>query len=296
MMNPISVSIGPVALPTSLVVGMVSIGIAAAVGHWAGRTHRSSVGAVLLDMLLAGAVAARVGFVVTWFAQYRADPWSVVDIRDRGFLLWAGLVAAALVALWQGWRRPTLRKPLALGLVAGAMGWLSAPGALRFGVDPTVADLATVSLVTPQGHPATLAALAGGKPMVVNLWATWCPPCRREMPVLATAQREIGDVTFVFANQGEDAFTLDRYLVEQRLALANVVLDPDKGLGRKYGSMAMPTTLFFDPAGRLVDTHLGSLSAASLASKLASLRSVSTTDGTPLARRPQDSGPKVSLP
>ena len=138
MMNPISVSIGQVALPTSLVVGIVSIGIAAAVGHWAGRTHRSSVGAVLLDMLLAGAVAARVGFVVTWFAQYRADPWSVVDIRDGGFLLWAGLVAAALVALWQGWRRPTLRKPLALGLVAGAMGWLAAPGALRFGVDPTV--------------------------------------------------------------------------------------------------------------------------------------------------------------
>ncbi len=282
-MNPISVAIGPLALPTTWVVGVMSIAIAAAVGHWVGRRHRAGVGAVLLDMLFAAAVAARVGFVVTWFALYRAEPWSVLDIRDGGFLWWAGLVAAGLVALWQGWRRQALRKPLALGLVAGAMGWLAAPGALRFGVDPTVTDLAAVSLVTPQGHPATLAALAGGKPMVVNLWATWCPPCRREMPVLTTAQRETGDVTFVFANQGEDAFTLDRYLVEQQLAPANLVLDPAKGLGRNYGTMALPTTLFFDANGRLVDTHLGSLSAASLASKLASLRSSSSPSSGPSA-------------
>jgi thiol-disulfide isomerase/thioredoxin len=45
-----------------------------------------------------------------------------------------------------------------------------------------------------------------GKPLVLNLWATWCGPCRREMPVLATAQQAHDDVQFVFLNQGE---TLD---------------------------------------------------------------------------------------
>lgn len=88
------------------------------------------------------------------------------------------------------------------------------------------------------------------------------------MPVLAAAQREIVGVSFVFANQGEDAFTMERFLAESRLELGNVVLDRNKQLGQKYGSMALPTTLFYDRSGRLVDAHLGALSAASLASKL----------------------------
>ena len=265
-------NIGPLALPTQLVVLVICALVAAAVGHWAGRRQRANTGTTLLDMLLAAVVAARIAFVVLWFDQYRSAPWSVFDIRDGGFTPWAGVLAAGLVAVWQGWRRPALRKPLALGLVAGLLGWLSAPGALRFGVDPTLADLNTVVLTTPQGQPATLSTLAGGKPMVVNLWATWCPPCRREMPVLAQAQRRIDGVSFVFANQGEDGYTMERYLSEVRLGLANAVLDPGRQLGRKHGSMALPITLFYDASGRLVDTHLGALSPASLASKLERLQ------------------------
>src|SRR5690606_40886240 len=44
-----------------------------------------------------------------------------------------------------------------------------------------------------------------GQPTVVNLWATWCPPCRREMPVLRDAQQRYPDIAFIFANQGESA-------------------------------------------------------------------------------------------
>src|SRR3546814_7473677 len=65
-----------------------------------------------------------------------------------------------------------------------------------------------------------------GEPMVVNLWATWCPPCRREMPVLAKAQEERGDVTFVFVNQGESESEIRDYLRESHLQLSNVLLDP----------------------------------------------------------------------
>ena len=183
------------------------------------------------------------------------------------------LVAAGLVALWKGWHRPPLRKALLLGMVAGALGWVAAPGGLRFGADPALSDLDAVTLITPQGKPANLAKLADGKPMVVNLWASWCPPCRREMPVLAAAQQQqIGGVSFVFANQGEDVFTIQHYLEEGQLVLGNVLLDPRKTLGQKYGSMALPTTLFYDAAGRLVVTHLGALSSASLASKLKQLQ------------------------
>ena len=65
-------------------------------------------------------------------------------------------------------------------------------------------------------------------------------------------------MSFVFANQGEDVLTIQHCLEEGQLVLGNVLLDPRKGLGQKCGSMALPTTLFYDAAGRLVDTPTGS--------------------------------------
>jgi thiol-disulfide isomerase/thioredoxin len=111
-----------------------------------------------------------------------------------------------------------------------------------------------------------------GKPLVLNLWASWCPPCRREMPVLAKAQAEHSDVTFVFANQGEGADAVKTYLAAQHLSLHNVVLDGTTVLACRTGSAGLPTTLFFNARGELVDRRMGELSPATLAQGLASLR------------------------
>jgi hypothetical protein len=92
------------------------------------------------------------------------------------------------------------------------------------------------------------------------------------MPVLAAAQKVENEVRFVFANQGESAETAQRYLSAAGLELANVVIDSGGRIGREVGSGSLPTTLFYDAGGRLVGTHLGALSAASLASELARLR------------------------
>ena len=128
-------------------------------------------------------------------------------------------------------------------------------------------------MTTLAGEPADLARLAAGKPLVVNMWATWCPPCRRELPTLAAAQKQEAGVRFVFADQGEDARTVQRYLSAASLELDNVVLDAGARMGREVGSGGLPTTLFYDANGRLVDTHVGQLTAGSLASKLDRLRS-----------------------
>jgi thiol-disulfide isomerase/thioredoxin len=162
-----------------------------------------------------------------------------------------------------------LRHPLILGPAVAALVFVAIFGAIRLMENTT---LPKGALTTLAGEPVDLAALAAGRPMVVNLWATWCPPCRREMPLLAAAQKQEAGVRFVFVNQGEGGATAQRYFTAAGMDSANVVLDPGAGIAREIGSMGLPTTLFYDATGRLVDTHLGELSTDALADKLDRLR------------------------
>lgn len=260
-------NVGPFHVPVTLLLMTVSLLIAAGIGHLVGRDTRTGIGKVLIDMVLVGLLAARTAFVAIWFEQYRHAPWSIFDILDGGFTPWVGVVAGSFVVIWRGWQSPELRRPLNLGLLAGVLAWemSGAPGMIGISSQAT---LPTMSLNSLAGEPTNLTAMAKGKPMVVNLWASWCPPCRREMPVLAVAQQQEMEVTFVFANQGEDRAAVQRYLTGEEMNLANVLLDSATELGLAIGSTALPTTLFYDANGRLVDAHVGALSAASLASKL----------------------------
>lgn len=265
----LTANLGPVSMPMALILLLLAALVAAGVGRLAGRPQKTGIAHVLTDMLLAAVLVARIAFVALWFDSYRSAPWSMLDIRDGGFNTWAGMAAALLVALWHGWRRTALRKPLTLGLAAGALVWAGVFGAINLMQNTT---LPQAPLTTLAGDPADLAGLAAGKPMVINLWATWCPPCRREMPVLATAQKKESELRFVFANQGENATTVRRYLIAAGLELDNVLLDPGARIGPEVGSGGLPTTLFYDADGRLVDTHVGQLTTGSLAGKLDKLR------------------------
>lgn len=266
----LAVNLGPLAMPVGPLLLIGALLVAGAVGRVAGRAQKVGIGNVLIDMLIGAALAARIVFVIVWFDIYRASPWTMLDIRDGGFNPWAGIAAGVLVAIWHGWRGEALRKPLTIGLAAGALAWGAMSGAFYLLDRSTM--MPTVALTTLAGEPTDLAKVAAGKPTVVNLWATWCPPCRREMPVLAAAQRKEAEIRFVFADQGENASTVHRYLGETRLDIANVLLDVDGAVAKEVGSIGLPTTLFYNAEGRLVDTHVGALSEATLASKLERLR------------------------
>jgi thiol-disulfide isomerase/thioredoxin len=134
----------------------------------------------------------------------------------------------------------------------------------------SVTQIPAVSLARIGGASDPLQSL-GGKLMVVNLWATWCPPCRREMPVSQDAQARHPEIVFVFANQGESEDAVQQYLAAEHFDLTNVLLDPRMQTGQAMNAIALPTTLIFDAQGKLVWRHLGEFSESMLARQIALL-------------------------
>lgn len=117
----LTLNLGSLPVPIALLLLAVALLVAAGVGRLVGRDQQIGIGNVLGDMLWAALLVARIAFVAAWFDLYRQAPWSMLDIRDGGFTLWAGLLAALALAIWRGWRRPALRKPLISGLAAGVL-------------------------------------------------------------------------------------------------------------------------------------------------------------------------------
>ncbi len=265
-----TLSIGPLVVPVALLLGLLAYFLGSLVGKRIGRRAGVDVDPALFRILLAGAIAARLAFVVQFHEAYVKAPLDILDIRDGGWTPLAGLVVAALYALVLGLRRAGWGKPLAAALgTAGAVWTL---GALTLGALEQAARLPALRMAALDGPPVMLTDFVG-KPIVLNLWATWCPPCRREMPVLQEAQAQRSEVNFVFLNQGESAERVQSWLAAQKLPLRNVFLDVRGEAGTQIGQRGLPVTLFYDAHGRLIDTRVGELSRATLAQRLDAITS-----------------------
>ena len=216
-------------------------------------------------------VGSRLGFVLENLGFFVREPVAALQFWQGGFSPWWGVAAGAAVTV-VGFRGslPRLRTallPAALGIGA----WLLVPLALS-PADAVAQRLPDLSLERLEGGSLDLAALEG-QPVIVNLWATWCPPCRRELPLFAEAAAAFPDVHFVFANQGESREVVADYLAERDdLTLHNVVLDQEQRIGQRFGSLGLPTTYFFDGSGWHVLTHVGEVSTVALINYLTDLR------------------------
>ncbi|MGH9030509.1 MAG: TlpA family protein disulfide reductase [Acidimicrobiia bacterium] len=103
-----------------------------------------------------------------------------------------------------------------------------------------------------------------GRPVVLNVWASWCAPCRREMPALAAAQRRFGDrVGFVGVNH-QDTRDLAIELLDDTGVGYPSAFDPDGTVARDYGLFGMPTTIFIGADGQLLERRTGELSPTEL--------------------------------
>lgn len=263
----LSLNLGPFAISMGQALIIFAFIVALLVGKLAARKCDVAVGDILFNLATVGFVAARVAFVGLYFSDYGFAPLAWIDIRDGGFELIAGVLAAGLYASYVAWRQPALRSPLAAALFAGTLTWGLTGGLLGL-IENQASRPPATELYTLDGTPTDLASLQqskGMRPMVVNLWATWCPPCRAEMPVLEQAQKKHSDILFVFVNQAEAASTIQGFLDKMQLNIKHVLQDRHANVGRLAGSAALPTTLFYDAGGRLIDSHLGQLSKATLA-------------------------------
>lgn len=264
-----TLQLGPLVLSLPLLLAAAAFLLASFAGRRLGKDHGAEVERQLMRMLLLGLLAARLAFVLQFRDAYLKSPLDILDIRDGGWHAAIGLGTALAYLGVVLARRAALRKPLAAALAVGAGVWLAGTLALSWNAPPEV-RMPQLALPSMDGSTIALSTYEG-RPTVVNLWATWCPPCQREMPVLHAAQLARPDLHFVFLNQGESPQQVAAYLRKSDLALRNVLLDARGEVGAALGHRALPTTLFFDAQGRLVDTRVGELSEASLAERLSSL-------------------------
>ncbi|HDS1367955.1 TPA: prolipoprotein diacylglyceryl transferase family protein [Stenotrophomonas maltophilia] len=225
-----------------------------------------TAGGMIFDAVLVGLAAARLGYIAQWWPEYAQAPLSMLAIGDGGFTWWLGVPVALAFVWWRTRGARTLRQPVIAGIFTGMVAW-GVGGGVVSSLQRAAPPLPDVALATLDARPITLKAYAG-KPVVLNLWVTWCPPCRREMPVFAAAQQELPGVAFVMVNQGETASAISAFLERENLVLRDVLRDPSSLTMREMRARGLPTTLFFDADGRLVDAHMGEMTMASLKSTI----------------------------
>ena len=261
-----AITIGPLMLSVDRLVALAGILAFIVVTTIAARKAGPGVARWSTTGLVVGIIAARIAHVVMNWSTFAEDPWRAVAVWQGGFFWPAGVLAALILLLVQV-RDMRGRIAGLAGVAVGLFVW-NAASLLTSGVDPV--PLPGNPLQTLGGEKVALPELAG-KPMVINLWATWCPPCRREMPMMAEVAAANSNVTFVFANQGEDAPRIRRYLSQAGLLLPNVLMDGLGELGRHYKAPGLPATLFVGADGRLVDIHLGEISREAMRAKMEGL-------------------------
>lgn len=260
-----AIQLGPLLLPFTLLLVFASAGATLALGKWL-STSSAEVDSALWLALLAGVVLARLASVLEYRSLYLASPLTILDIRDGGWSAPFGLLGAWMYALYRERKAPAIKTPMRRALALGSAVFAIGIVALSFQGTrgQKLPELAFTSL---DGQMVQLKAFEG-KPTVVNLWATWCPPCVREMPVLHAAQDGHRDINFVFLNQGEEAGHVSRWLGGRQLSLRNVLLDPKRQASAAFRQQGYPTTLFFDAKGELVSVRVGELSTATLDARL----------------------------
>ena len=173
-----------------------------------------------------------------------------------GAPIWNGLIVGVLVVgsifVWV-----TRVKPLGSDAAAIAL----RPPALEVAEPAPITDHPAPDFVLRSlaGLDVQLSALKG-QVVLINVWATWCPPCRAEMPTIQATYEQYRDrgFTVVTINQKEDSRTVAAYMREQGLTLTTL-LDNDGAVSAIYQARVLPSSFFVDRNGVIRGIYRGPL-------------------------------------
>jgi len=263
-----AVVLGPLMLAVDRGLAVLCIAVFLGLMVLAGRLRYPRMSTVAPSVIGVGLITARLGYVASHWSSYADAPLSMFAVWQGGFSALAGIIGAAATFV--------IRLGRTRALVTG-WGALATAGGLWFGLQALIPPVTygpfpyRLTLTTPAGAPLPLSQFRG-RPFVVNLWATWCGPCRRELPMLDAAASR-GGVPILLADQGEDSATVSAYLTRERIGAAHIALDPARSLSSAFQVAGYPATAFVAADGTIVQLQLGELSRAAL------------TDGIDMARK-----------
>jgi cytochrome c biogenesis protein CcmG/thiol:disulfide interchange protein DsbE len=170
-------------------------------------------------------------------------------------------------------------------LVSGSsLGWcvpltllakaVAAPAAAR-SEHPVAVGQPAPPLALPDlaGQIVTLNAYQG-RPLIVNFWATWCEPCREEMPLLQqvhNAHQRAGLIVLGISQDSEERLTAVRTYWTQSGWSFPSLLDPDGAVARRYQVFLLPSTIFINAQGVVAAMHHGPINATQIEQYLAKI-------------------------
>lgn len=148
------------------------------------------------------------------------------------------VVAAAAIALY------VIR-------AAPVHGWGRPPEALsKLVLDVKPKDIPAAAFVDDKGERLSLATFRG-RYVLLNLWATWCAPCVRELPALAVLQRALPGLTILAVSEGrETAPATAAFLKAHGASALHIYLDSDHAFLEALGAFGLPLSVLIDPAGK----------------------------------------------
>jgi cytochrome c biogenesis protein CcmG, thiol:disulfide interchange protein DsbE len=137
---------------------------------------------------------------------------------------------------------------------------------------PVVGEVAPdFSYTMANGTTARLSDFRG-KVVIINFWATWCIPCRKEMPALQqAADQSNGQVVVIGINKGEAAETIAAFAQEVMVQFT-LVANPASDIAERYGIRNLPTSYFIRPDGTIGDWRLGEMNATMIEESIAKSR------------------------
>lgn len=186
-----------------------------------------------------------------------------VAIIAGSILVVVGAAAVLYEKLVQGFAPQTMVVTEEAGNVSPAQGSSSQENQ----TEATTIQAPNVTILDASGKEVQLQSLVG-KPIILNFWASWCPPCKAEMPDFEAAYKKYGtDIQFMMVNMTdggrETIATAEKYIASQGYSFP-IYFDTKQEAAIEYGVSAIPTTYFINAQGHIIAYAAGAITAQHL--------------------------------